>query len=643
MAPLTAMLLVRLPNSLLLNVGRKATSIGFARSLKVVHGDLDKLPSQIKSFILEKEKLCLPDEIHICDGSENENKSLLTQMQKDGEIKPLPKYDNCWYARTDPKDVARVESKTVITTPTERETIPKPRPGVKGTLGHWMSPDDLETAIGDRFPGCMKGRTMYVIPFSMGPVGGSISKYGVQLTDSRYVVASMRVMTRITPKVFDLIGEDTFVKCLHSVGCPLPLKAPLVNNWPCDPSRVLVTHNPAKTEIVSYGSGYGGNSLLGKKCFALRIGSTIAHREGWLAEHMLILGITSPSGEKKYIAAAFPSACGKTNLAMMEPTLPGWKVECVGDDIAWMKFDTEGRLRAINPENGFFGVAPGTSMKTNPNALKTCMSNTVFTNVAETSDGGVYWEGMDETPPNGTVTSWLNEPWTTESTKPAAHPNSRFCCPASQCPTIDPNWESHDGVPIDAIIFGGRRPKGVPLVYESFNWQHGVFIGAAMRSESTAAAEHKGKAIMHDPFAMRPFFGYNFGHYLQHWLNMDQAGRNMPKIFHVNWFRKGEDNKFMWPGFGENSRVLEWIFKRTSSEGNNLVRESPIGYLPTPDAINTSGLGEVDMNGLFSIPKDFWLDETEAIRKYFDDQVNDDLPPKVAQELSDLKSRVQKI
>uniref|UniRef100_H2YVS0 phosphoenolpyruvate carboxykinase (GTP) n=1 Tax=Ciona savignyi TaxID=51511 RepID=H2YVS0_CIOSA len=365
-----------LPRSLLLNVGSKASSIAATRSLKVVHGDLDKLPQNIKNFIVEKEKICLPDQIHICDGSETENKELLKQMQKDGEIKPLPKYDNCWYARTDPRDVARVESKTVICTATERETIPKPLEGVKGTLGHWISPDNLETAIQERFPGCMKGRTMYVIPFSMGPVGGSISKYGVQLTDSRYVVASTRVMTRITPKVFDLIGNDTFVKCLHSVGAPLPLKKPLVNNWPCDPDRVIVTHIPDKTEIISYGSGYGGNSLLGKKCFALRIGSTIAHREGWLAEHMLILGITNPSGEKKYIAAAFPSACGKTNLAMMEPTLPGWKVECVGDDIAWMKFDTEGRLRAINPENGFFGVAPGTSMKTNPNALKTCQSNT---------------------------------------------------------------------------------------------------------------------------------------------------------------------------------------------------------------------------------------------------------------------------
>uniref|UniRef100_H2YVR8 phosphoenolpyruvate carboxykinase (GTP) n=1 Tax=Ciona savignyi TaxID=51511 RepID=H2YVR8_CIOSA len=620
---------------------------------KVVHGDLDKLPQNIKNFIVEKEKICLPDQIHICDGSETENKELLKQMQKDGEIKPLPKYDN-WLVG----DVLRKISHN------------------SGTLGHWISPDNLETAIQERFPGCMKGgldlqlrvliirvvtsgilskpvsRTMYVIPFSMGPVGGSISKYGVQLTDSRYVVASTRVMTRITPKVFDLIGNDTFVKCLHSVGAPLPLKKPLVNNWPCDPDRVIVTHIPDKTEIISYGSGYGGNSLLGKKCFALRIGSTIAHREGWLAEHMLILGITNPSGEKKYIAAAFPSACGKTNLAMMEPTLPGWKgVECVGDDIAWMKFDTEGRLRAINPENGFFGVAPGTSMKTNPNALKTCQSNTwwvesiiLFTNVAETSDGGVYWEGMDEVPPNGTVTSWLNEPWTTESTKPAAHPNSRFCAPASQCPTIDPNWESHDGVPIDAIVFGGRRPKGVPLVYESLNWQHGVFIGGSMRSEATAAAEHKGKEIMHDPFAMRPFFGYNFGNYLQHWLNMEQDGRKMPKIFHVNWFRKGEDNKFMWPGFGENSRVLEWIFKRTGSEGKSLARESPIGYLPTEGAIDTSGIeGNVDMNGLFSLPKEFWVAEAKAIGKYFDDQVNVDLPPKVAEELEALKTRVDKM
>ncbi|XP_076809533.1 phosphoenolpyruvate carboxykinase, cytosolic [GTP]-like isoform X1 [Clavelina lepadiformis] len=649
MAPLPVIKhLLRLPNvHLLQRVGHKAAAafgVQLDKSIPVVHGDLDKLPPNIKNFVLEKQELCQPSAIHICDGSEAENKKMLAEMVSDGEIKKLTKYENCWYARTDPRDVARVESKTVIITENERDTIPKPKEGVQGTLGHWMSPPDLDVALKDRFPGCMKGRTMYVIPFSMGPVGGTISKYGVQLTDSKYVVASTRIMTRITPRVFDLINNGDFVKCLHSVGCPKPLKRELVSNWPCNPDKVLVTHIPAKNEIISFGSGYGGNSLLGKKCFALRIGSTIARREGWLAEHMLILGITNPEGRKKYIAAAFPSACGKTNLAMMEPTLPGWKVECVGDDIAWMKFDSEGRLRAINPENGFFGVAPGTSEKTNPNALKACMSNTVFTNVAETSDGGVYWEGMEDPPKDVTITSWLNEPWTLDSKKPAAHPNSRFCAPARQCPTIDPDWEKFDGVPIDAIVFGGRRPKGVPLVYESFNWQHGVFIGAAMRSEATAAAEHKSKVIMHDPFAMRPFFGYNFGRYLAHWLSMNKSGRHMPKVFHVNWFRKNDAGKFMWPGFGENSRVLEWIFKRTDSKDHSFASESAIGLLPSQDSISLQGLNEaVDMEGLFHLPREFWLEEVDAIRKYFDEQVNDDLPQEVAKELTNLEARVKKM
>nr|CAB3264704.1 phosphoenolpyruvate carboxykinase, cytosolic [GTP] [Phallusia mammillata] len=646
MAPLSILLVFRRPNPLFIHrISSKASSVYAGnqqeRQINVVHGNFEKLPTDIKSYIIEKYELCQPEGLHICDGSEAENKKFLQEMHKDGEIKPLTKYDNCWYARTDPKDVARVESKTVIATETKSETIPTPKESIKGLLGQWMAPAALYKAMGERYPGCMKGRTMYVIPFSMGPVGGTISKNGIQLTDSRYVVVSMRVMTRITPTVFDLIGGGNYVKCLHSVGCPLPTKKQLVENWPCDPERVLVSHIPDKMEIMSYGSGYGGNSLLGKKCFALRIGSTIAKREGWLAEHMLILGITNPQGVKKYIAAAFPSACGKTNLAMMEPTLPGWKVECVGDDIAWMKFDSNGKLRAINPENGFFGVAPGTSMKTNPNALKACMSNTVFTNVAETSDGGVYWEGMDELPPPGvSITSWKNKPWTPDSKEPAAHPNSRFCAPASQCPTIDPDWERDDGVPISAIIFGGRRPQGVPLVYESFDWQHGVFIGAGMRSEATAAAEHKGKVIMHDPFAMRPFFGYNFGKYLDHWLSLNKPGRDMPRIFHVNWFRKGADGKFMWPGFGENSRVLEWIFKRTNGQ-EDIAKKSAVGFIPTKDSLNLDGLKEnVDMKGLFDLPKDFWMDEVSSIRKYFDEQVNVDLPQKIADELDSLEQRV---
>lgn len=568
---------------------------------------------------------------------------MLALLQKDGMIKRLSKYENCWLTRTDPKDVARVESKTVIVTENQRDTVPIPLGGAKGQLGNWMSPEDFERAAGARFPGCMKGRTMYVIPYSMGPIGSPLSKIGVQVTDSPYVVASMKIMTRMGSRVLDTLGDEEFVKCLHSVGRPLPLRAPLTNRWPCNPESTLIAHVPDRREILSFGSGYGGNSLLGKKCFALRIASRIAKDEGWLAEHMLILGITNPQGRKKYIAAAFPSACGKTNLAMMSPSLPGWKVECVGDDIAWMKFDAEGRLRAINPENGFFGVAPGTSMKTNPNAMRTMQKNTIFTNVAETSEGGVYWEGIDEPLPSGvTVTSWLGKPWKQGDKEPCAHPNSRFCAPAGQCPIMDEAWESQEGVPIEAIIFGGRRPKGVPLVYESFSWRHGVFVGAAMRSESTAAAEHKGKVIMHDPFAMRPFFGYNFGHYLSHWLSMqDRPSVHLPKIFHVNWFRKDSENNFLWPGFGENSRVLDWIFRRV--DGDPSARVTPIGYVPAEGALDLQGLPPVDTSELFSLPKGFWEQEVGEVRHYLTEQVNQDLPGEVVSELDALEERVKKM
>uniref|UniRef100_A0A6P8PZ64 Phosphoenolpyruvate carboxykinase [GTP], mitochondrial n=1 Tax=Geotrypetes seraphini TaxID=260995 RepID=A0A6P8PZ64_GEOSA len=612
-------------------------------ALRVLNGDLDRLSRKVQDFVVSGAKLCQPDSIHICDGSAEENGRVLALLEEGGVIKRLNKYENCWLARTDPKDVARVESKTVIVTESRRETIPIPAGGAKCQLGNWLSPQDFQTAVEERFPGCMKGRTMYVIPYSMGPIGSPLSKIGVQLTDSPYVVASMRIMTRMGSRVLETLGDDAFVKCLHSVGRPLPLQGELRNNWPCNPEKTLIAHVPDRREIVSFGSGYGGNSLLGKKCFALRIASRIAKDEGWLAEHMLILGITNPQGKKKYIAAAFPSACGKTNLAMMNPSLPGWKVECVGDDIAWMKFDSEGHLRAINPENGFFGVAPGTSMKTNPNAMKTCLKNTMFTNVAETSDGGVYWEGIDQPlSPGVSVTSWLGKPWQSGNQEPCAHPNSRFCAPARQCPIMDSAWESPEGVPIEAIIFGGRRPKGVPLVYESFNWRHGVFVGSAMRSEATAAAEHKGKVIMHDPFAMRPFFGYNFGNYLEHWLSMqDRRGVRLPKIFHVNWFRKDSSGNFLWPGFGENSRVLDWIFRRVDNEQS--ARETPIGYVPAEGALNLEGLGKVDTQELFSLPKEFWEQEVKEVRAYLTEQVNDDLPKDMTHELEALERRVKKM
>ena len=614
-----------------------------------VIGDVARLPLKVKSFIEESVVLCQPDKIHICDGSELENVLMLKSLKEAGAIIPLPKYQNCWLARTNPADVARVESKTFICTEKREETVCTPKPGVQGSLGNWISPKDYDDAIMKRFPGCMKGRTMYVVPFSMGPVGSPLSKIGVEITDSQYVVCSMRIMTRMGAKVMEEISKKNidFVKCLHSVGTPENGKV-AVPSWPCDPDRVIILHKPEMNEIVSYGSGYGGNSLLGKKCFALRIGSTIAQREGWLAEHMLILGVTCPNGTKKYIAAAFPSACGKTNLAMMTPTLPGYKIECVGDDIAWMKFDAHGQLRAINPENGFFGVAPGTSYETNPNAMETVVKDTIFTNVAMTSDGGVFWEGLEDTlKPGVTVTDWLGKPWEMGVSKtPAAHPNSRFCSPASHCPIIDPHWEDPEGVPISAILFGGRRPQGVPLVYESRNWQHGVFIGSSMRSETTAAAEYKGKTIMNDPFAMRPFFGYNFGNYLKHWLSMEERCNelegNMPRIFHVNWFRKDKEGKFMWPGFGENSRVLDWILNRI--DGLDCCKETPIGLVPSDDSLKLEGLeAKINMKELFSIPKDFWLKEVEDIQTYFDNQVTADLPKEIQEELSDLKARLEKM
>ncbi|PNJ35631.1 PCK2 isoform 1 [Pongo abelii] len=430
------------------------------QTLRVLSGDLGQLPTGIRDFVEHSARLCQPEGIHICDGTEAENTATLTLLEQQGLIRKLPKYNNCWLARTDSKDVARVESKTVIVTPSQRDTVPLPAGGARGQLGNWMSPADFQRAVDERFPGCMQGRTMYVLPFSMGPVGSPLSRIGVQLTDSAYVVASMRIMTRLGTPVLQALGDGDFVKCLHSVGQPLTGQGEPVSKWPCNPEKTLIGHVPDQREIVSFGSGYGGNSLLGKKCFALRIASRLARDEGWLAEHMLILGITSPAGKKRYVAAAFPSACGKTNLAMMRPALPGWKVECVGDDIAWMRFDSEGRLRAINPENGFFGVAPGTSATTNPNAMATIQSNTIFTNVAETSDGGVYWEGIDQPlPPGVTVTSWLGKHWKPGDKEPCAHPNSRFCAPARQCPIMDPAWEAPEGVPIDAIIFGGRRPK----------------------------------------------------------------------------------------------------------------------------------------------------------------------------------------
>lgn len=597
---------------------------------------LAALTPKVRAFVERSAALCQPEQVHICDGSESEAAALLRLMQQQETLRRLPQYDNCYLARTDPSDVARVESRTFICSEHERDVVPAARAGQKSALGNYIAPNEYERAVAERFPGCMRGRTMYVIPFSMGPVGSPLSKIGVEITDSPYVVYSMRVMTRIGSKVLEVLRSDEqFVRCLHAVGSN---GAPAVPGWPCDPPRTIILHKPSDNEIISYGSGYGGNSLLGKKCFALRLGSVIARREGWLAEHMLIVGITDPQGRKRYIAAAFPSACGKTNLAMMTPSLPGYKVECVGDDIAWMRFDKNGVLRAINPENGFFGVAPGTSAATNPIAMATVFKNTVFTNVAETKDGGVWWEGMGPAPES--LTDWKGQPWDPSKKTPAAHPNSRFCTPAAQCPMIDDAWESPEGVPISAILLGGRRPEGVPLVVEARDWDHGVFMGAAMRSEATAAAEHSGKVVMHDPFAMRPFFGYNFGEYLQHWLSMPRAGRKMPKIFHVNWFRKDQQGKFLWPGFGENSRVLDWVLRRCDEQPCHV--DTPLGLVPAPGALPVDGLGDINMKELFSIPKDFWIKEADSVEKYFKEEVGDDLPKQMWEQLEILRRNIQR-
>ncbi|CAL8088153.1 unnamed protein product [Calicophoron daubneyi] len=601
------------------------------------------LPPRVKAWIQDRASVCLPDHIYLCNGSAEENTHFLDELQKSGAIKKLSAYENCWLALSDPADVARVESKTCISTPDKRTTVATPKPGVAGQLNRWMSPEDLDKGLKERLPGCMKGRTMYIVPFSMGPIGGPISKIGIQLTDSLYVVVCMRIMTRMGSGVMDLLHKDDsqFIKAFHSIGCPKPEQRPVVNNWPCNPEKTIIAHVPLNNEIISYGSGYGGNALLGKKCFALRLGCILARDEGWLAEHMLILGLKRPNGKQYYVAAAFPSACGKTNLAMVRASLPGYHVTCVGDDIAWMKFDKEGRLRAINPEAGFFGVAPGTSMETNPNAMLTIQKNTVYTNVAELSDGRVFWEGLEKEVDLSKVkvTDWTGKPWTPGCGRPAAHPNSRFCTPACQCPIIDPNWEKPEGVPIDAIIFGGRRPEGVPLVVQSYSWQHGVFLGACMRSEATAAAEHKQKVVMHDPFAMRPFFGYNVGKYMEHWLSFEKKpGLKLPKIFHVNWFRRDSTGKFLWPGFGENLRVIDWMLRRCDNEIPAV--DGISGLLPRPEDIDLNGLTpKPDMKELLSCPPDFWKKEAAELRTYFDEQLPEDFPAAMQHELKELEKR----